>query len=106
MRLSRQRSGTAIRPPPSIAVTSRNERPTSVVLAARLEVGGMRPERGEDGVRRLQRVDAQFGHAEIGGAAGHLDVGDEEAHLRRIDVERGRLDIDGEVGPRHFAGRR
>ena len=53
---------------------------------------------------RPQRVGAELRHAEIGGAAGDLDVGDEEAHLRAIDVERRRLDIDGEVGPRQLAG--
>ena len=40
------------------------------MAAACLEVGGMRPERGKDGVRGLERVGAEFGDAEIGGAAG------------------------------------
>ena len=82
IRLMRALPGTAMKPPPSMPVTSRKERPTSGCAGARLERRRMRPQRRKHGVRGLERVDAQLGHAEIGGAAGDRDVGDEEAHLR------------------------
>ena len=74
------------------------------VGSARFEIGGMGPERRENRVGCLQRVDALLRHAEIGGAAGDLDVGDEEAHLGRIDVEGRRFDIDRQIGTRPGAG--
>ena len=56
-------------------------------------------------MRRLQRVPAELGHAEVGRAADDGDLGDEEAHLRRVDREARRLDIDGEVRSRDLARR-
>src|SRR5205814_6343550 len=64
------------------------------MLAARFEIVRVSPKRREDRLSCLERIDALLGHAEIGGAAGDLDIGNEETHLRRVDIEGGRLDID------------
>ena len=93
-----QRSGTAIKPPPV--------RPVIEQEGAADQSDARRAPRPRPNAPRaptwtacaaLQRIHAEFRHAEIGRVAGDLDVGDEEADLRGIDVEPGRLDIDGEI---------